>query len=141
MPPSNATPAMLSSASPTAPIPMVIDSGSTLLYLPNEAADYLARQFDPPARYSTATHTYTALCEARVPRFGVVIKGTTFWIDERDMLDGDDGGEGLAGRWCTVAMQRADGGDAVLGDTFLKNVVVVFDLGEDEVAVAARVRY
>ena len=42
---------------------------------------------------------------------------------------------------CSVAVQRADVGDAVLGDAFLKNVVVVFDLGEDEVAMAGRERY
>jgi aspergillopepsin I len=140
---------------------MVIDSGTTLMYLPDGIADYIATLFSPPAEYVPMSNVYLVDCKARAPRVGVNIAGFTFWVDEQDLLPGrkenggmgGGGGEdgmGGVGGWgeggegsgsCVVAVQRQGGGDAVLGDSFLKNVVVVFDLGDNEVRVAAREPY
>lgn len=119
---------------------MVLDSGSTLLYLPDKAADYLASQFVPPARFNRASGTYTTACASDAPRFGVIVKGRTFWVNPVDMVN-FDGVDERGARSCTVAVQRMGDGDAVLGDTFMKNVVVVFDLGANEVRIAGREVY
>lgn len=43
--------------------------------------------------------------------------------------------------YCALAMQRADEGNLVLGDAWLKNVLVVFDLERNEARIAAREVY
>ncbi|OAG00138.1 acid protease [Paraphaeosphaeria sporulosa] len=105
-----------------APLQMILDSGSTLLYLPDATADYLASLFSPPARYVPSSNTYITSCRAQQPRFGVVIGGTTFYINPEDMLTREGRGR------CSLAVQRMEEGDAVLGDAWMKNVLVVFDL-------------
>ena len=42
---------------------------------------------------------------------------------------------------CALAIQPTAGGAAVLGDIWLKNVLVVFDLGENVVRIAGREVY
>ncbi|KAL5413243.1 hypothetical protein PMIN03_003841 [Paraphaeosphaeria minitans] len=105
-----------------APLQMILDSGSTLLYLPDDTADHLASLFSPPARYVPSSNTYITSCSAQQPRFGVVIGGTTFYINPEDMLTREGRGR------CSLAVQRMEDGDAVLGDAWLKSVLVVFDL-------------
>lgn len=115
---------------------MVIDSGTTLMYLPDNVADTIASQFNPPARYIGFSNLYMVECNAQAPKLGVIIGGKTFLIAERDLLNNE--GFGGPGSMCVVTVQRQGKGDAVLGDSFLKNVVVVFDLGENEIRLAAR---
>lgn len=47
----------------------------------------------------------------------------------------------LARRTCTLAIQRAGGGGNTLGDSWMKNVLVVFDLKDNEIRIAARENY
>ncbi|EAT80295.2 hypothetical protein SNOG_12482 [Parastagonospora nodorum SN15] len=112
---------------------MIIDSGTSLLYFPDEIASYIASLFDPPARYISSTNTYVVLCTARAPRVGVRIGGQSYFISEADLMNkgpGAVGGSyvGAGTGECAVAIQNAMGGTLVLGDAWLKNVVVVFDL-------------
>ncbi|KAF2641084.1 acid protease [Massarina eburnea CBS 473.64] len=159
---------------------MVIDSGCTLLYIPDDIADRIAALFVPRAVFAANTNTYLVPCFAKPPRVGIVIKGRSFYIHGDDLMnkapgavggggvggegevggDGDwdwdeDGGdyeeEGGDGKWkrrglgegrlCTLAVQRQGAGDAVLGDSFLKNVLAVFDLGENVMRFAGREEY
>jgi len=78
-------------------------------------------------------------CGAAAPRVGIIIGGKTFWVDGRDLVNNETvgGGVGTVGT-CAIAVQRAAGGDAVLGDAFLKNVVAVFDLERDEMGFVGR---
>ncbi|KAJ4298871.1 hypothetical protein N0V90_004114 [Kalmusia sp. IMI 367209] len=123
---------------------MILDSGTTLLYLPDTTADLIANMFVPPARYSSASNTYITDCDADMPRFGVVVGGTTFWVNAEDMMNPTTvtrNGTHVRRGDCTLAVQRQEDRDAVLGDTFLKNVVVVFDIGTSEVRLAGREKY
>ncbi|KAF2734428.1 acid protease [Polyplosphaeria fusca] len=115
---------------------MVIDSGTTLIYLPDAVASYIASLFDPPAIFNTLSNLYVVSCNAQAPRIAIIIAGQPFYIDERDLLNGG----GVAGQKgvCVVAVQKQGNGDAVLGDAFLKNVVAVFDVGRNEMSFAAR---
>ncbi|KAJ4349355.1 uncharacterized protein N0V89_007969 [Didymosphaeria variabile] len=87
-----------------APLKMIIDSGSTLLYLPDSTADYIASLFDPPARYVAASNTYMTACHASQPRFGVIIAGQTFYVNPADMLNREGRGR------CSLAVQRQEEG-------------------------------
>ncbi|KAF1997298.1 LUC7-domain-containing protein [Amniculicola lignicola CBS 123094] len=120
---------------------MVIDSGTSLIYLPDQIADYVANLFIPAATYNVLSNLYLVSCTARAPQFAILIAGRRFWISEGDLLNNEGltgivGGSGEA--TCVLAIQRKGNGDAVLGDAFLRNVVSVFDLGEGEMRFAAR---
>jgi hypothetical protein len=96
---------------------MVIDSGTTLMYLPNSVVDHIASLFSPPATYVEMANIYAVDCDAKVPRLGVVISNRTFWIDKRDLINDwgsvteDDGignfvTGGRAQRMCGMSIQR-----------------------------------
>ncbi|KAF2744779.1 acid protease [Sporormia fimetaria CBS 119925] len=123
----------------TRAIPTIIDSGSTLMYLPSAVADRVAAAFVPPARFDSQMGLYVVACGAQVPRVGVGVGGKVFWVDARDLVSNEtvDGGRTDRGE-CVVAVQRMGGGDAILGDAWLKSVLVVFDLEEGRVRVAGR---
>ena len=112
---------------------MIIDSGSSLLYFPDVVAEYIANLFVPPATYNWMSNTYIVACSARAPRVGVRIGGRSFFMSEDDLMNrgpGAVGGSsvGAGSGQCAVAVQRAQGGTLVLGDAWLNNVLVVFDL-------------
>ncbi|TAQ87038.1 hypothetical protein B7494_g4629 [Chlorociboria aeruginascens] len=110
-----------------------LDSGTTLIYLPTEISLAVANLFIPPAVYNSAQGFYSVPCTARAPYFAVQIAGVPFVIDPRDMImDFGDAG-------CASAI--SDGGSNppyVLGDVFMKNVLVVFDVGATELRFRSR---
>jgi hypothetical protein len=134
-------------------------------YLSPVIADYLASHFSPPATYSSRTSTYSVICTAIPPKFAVVIEGIPFYVDPQDLVTDSSGwakrdrmgaggtygdwrngeeqvqGERKENRMCSLSVQRAGVGESVLGDAWLKNVVAVFDLGENEMRFAARTKY
>ncbi|KAF2647306.1 acid protease [Lophiostoma macrostomum CBS 122681] len=56
--------------------------------------------------------------------------------------DGEGGGRQTGrSRLCVVQIQRQGAGDTVLGDAFLRGVVAVFDLADNQMQFAARSRY
>lgn len=100
---------------------MVLDSGSSLLYLPDPITTYIASLFTPPARYTPFSNTYIVAHDALAPRIGVIIAGTTFFISEDDLLNrgsGAVGGLGIGAQEgeCAVTIQGAGEGAIVLGD-------------------------
>jgi hypothetical protein len=144
----------------TTQFPVIVDSGTTLLYLPTELAEDVLNLYDPPAVYVEDEGGYFALCNASVPEFGVEIGGKVFWISEADsmhrhhsglcnqgaghlltrftvLMQGqyftDDAGD----NYCLTGPQDGEGGPYILGDTFLNNVVVVFDVGASQMRFAA----
>lgn len=111
---------------------MIVDSGASLLYIPDQIADYIASLFNPPARYVPYSGLYITACDAAAPRVGVIIAGTSFFIATDDLMNrspGAVGGPGVGAQYgeCALGVQRAGAGNYVLGDTWLKNVLVAFD--------------
>ncbi|ORY67756.1 aspartic peptidase domain-containing protein [Pseudomassariella vexata] len=121
-------------------IPIIVDSGTTLAYLPTNIAEPILAAYSPPAVYLENEGAYFAPCDATPPEFGITIGGTTFQIDPKDMIYTDivdpDTGYCLAG-----IVDGGDEGSFILGGTFLNNVVAVFDVGAAEMRFAARVPY
>jgi hypothetical protein len=125
---------------------IIVDSGTTLIYLPDRIADYIASLFVPAATFNVDTQLYIVNCNALAPRVGVTISGKTYFISTADLMNtspGSVGGSsvGAGPGQCALAVQRSAGGASVLGDSWLKNVLVVFDLGGNQVRVAARETY
>ena len=114
---------------------VIIDSGTSLVYVANSVADAVAAAFRPPASYDTSTDAYFVSCTAKPPIFGVSIGKKVFYVNSLDMIVPSSEGQCLSG------VQPNNGGLAILGDVFLKNVISVFDIGAEMMRFAAREYY
>lgn len=114
---------------------VIVDSGTTLIYLPDKIATYYNSLFEPSATWSVDQGMWLVSCAASVPRFGVLIGGGRFGVDAADLVLQAGGGQ------CISAIQPSGAGLAVLGDSWLKNVLVVFDVGNEVMWVSSRVGY
>ncbi|KAJ5175667.1 uncharacterized protein N7482_001544 [Penicillium canariense] len=125
-------------------IQYIVDSGTTLNYYPTEFANQVNAAFDPPAVYSDDDGVYIVDCNAKAPRHGVTINGKTFYINPLDMIL--NAGTDSNGK--TICISGVDDGGSsltqdvfILGDTFQKNVVSIFDVGAAEMRFAPREYY
>ncbi|PYH90947.1 acid protease [Aspergillus ellipticus CBS 707.79] len=125
-------------------IQYIVDSGTTLNYVPTAVSEKINAAFSPAATYSEDEGAYIVDCDATAPTHGVTIGGTTFYINALDLIleaGTDENGETI----CISGV--VDGGSDtsedlyILGDTFQKNVVTVFDIGAVELKFAAREDY
>jgi aspergillopepsin I len=122
----------------------IVDSGTTLNYMPTSIATAVNSAFSPPAVYSNDVGAYIVDCKAKAPSLGITIGGTVFNTNALDMilLAGTDANGNDV---CITGV--VDGGNNpsedvyILGDVFQKNVVSVFDIGATEMRFAARENY
>ena len=123
---------------PTDPskVQLIVDSGTTLIYLPTGIADAVNALFVPPAVYDSNQGAYAVDCSAKAPTFGVTIGKQTFYINGLDMILPSGNGTCISG-----VNDAGTGGLSILGDVFLKNVLAVFDVGASEMRFAAREFY
>jgi Eukaryotic aspartyl protease len=119
----------------------VLDNGNQYTWMPSAVAEDINAQFSPPALPPTGGSgdpRWSVHCNATAPVFGVEIDNQVFWHDPRDMIF--NGGDGT----CTSAVGRAEDlslngvSAAFLGLQFFKNVLAVFDFGENEIRLAPR---
>ena len=139
------------------PTVVILDSGSTLTYLPNDltSAIYSALkiQYDSAQQMgfcscALANENITVDFTFTSPTISVAINElvseTSQYIgeDREDPNDegsdsgygeGGDGGESLD---CVFGIVPAQGETAVLGDTFLRSAYVVYDLANNEISLA-----
>ena len=111
---------------------VIIDSGTSLCYIPEDVAAGVAAAFNPPATYDDSVASYYVDCDAKAPIFGVSIAKKIFWVNSADMIVAL--GEGT----CVLGVQPNSGGLNILGAVFMKNVISVFDIGAEEMRFAAR---
>ncbi|KAG9571630.1 hypothetical protein KCU71_g151, partial [Aureobasidium melanogenum] len=111
---------------------VIVDSGTSLIYAPTDVAAALAAAFSPPAVLSSSYGLYIVACNATVPLFGVTISKKVFYINPLDLII--DTGEGF----CVTGVQDVGAGMAIIGDTFMRNVLTVFDVGAAQVRFSAR---
>lgn len=110
----------------------IVDSGTSLLYAPEEVAESLAAHFSPAAEFNDDYGVYTVSCTATIPIFGVAIGSKVFYVNSADLLIEEEPG------LCVMGVQASSGGMNILGDAFLRNVLAVFDVGAAEMRFAAR---
>jgi hypothetical protein len=122
----------------------IVDSGTTLNYFPTSAANAFNAAFNPPAVYSATDGVYYVDCNAKKPALDIVIAGTKFDTNPLDVIL--FAGTDANGKDVCVSGVGDGGGDPtediyVLGDTFQKNVISVFDVGAAQMRFAAREHY
>jgi len=119
----------------------IVDSGTTLVYAPNQLVEEIARIFDPPALADEDTGMWFAQCDATPPVLGVQINGTNFFINPQDLILQDEGFSDYGTNYCVMGIQNGDPGPYILGDTFLQSVVATFDVGAGEMRFAPHETY
>jgi len=117
--------------------PTIVDSGTSLVFLPQAQVLYVNAAFDPPATQDLESGYSVIPCNATAPEFGVIIAGKNFYINSEDMiLD-----LGLGNGMCASGVQNGGGGVNILGDVFMRNVIAVFDVGAAQMRFAPHVYY
>ncbi|KIW10896.1 hypothetical protein PV08_10195 [Exophiala spinifera] len=111
-----------------------VDSGNDFTFLPGPAVSQISSLFSPPAVYDPTSQLYVVDCAAVAPQIGVTIGNDTFFHDGRDLIyQTGEGADGL----CVSSIASADSvaiGEisiSILGVPFMKNVVSVFDIGNN----------
>lgn len=119
--------------------PMIVDSGTTVSYLPRDIAMKYASMTKPAARWNKEGHLYQVPCNAWVPNLSVRIAGQDLWYNREDLLlTGELGQDPYDKSYCNLGVQPAPGPPFVLGGTFLRAVVTVHDLGQHKIWFAQR---
>ncbi|KAL2811279.1 aspartic peptidase domain-containing protein [Aspergillus granulosus] len=123
----------------------IVDTGAPLSSVPAAVAEAYNARFDPPGSWSTVQGAYLVQCDSTPPRFSVTLGGTTFETNPDDLIlhAGDDD---LCLSAITHPLQMGvDENEAanttdvyILGASFLKGVVSVFDFGNSEMRFAVR---
>jgi len=90
---------------------MILDSETSLVYLPDDIAEYIASLFVPPATYNTYSGIYTVPCTALAPRVGIITGGTSYFMSEDELMGGK--GQGGGGVYCCGT--RGEGGQFGVG--------------------------
>ncbi|KAL4787005.1 aspartic peptidase domain-containing protein [Aspergillus varians] len=139
----------------------IIDSGAPLSSVPRSVAEEYNQLFSPKGTWSDTQQAYVVDCDATVPDFDVEVGGKVFTLDHADLVLHTGSGTGDE-ELCLSAITRplqtefAEGEDDdddededddassettelyILGASFLKNVVAVFDFGKSEMRFASR---
>ena len=120
---------------------MIIDSGTPWNVFPPATAHAINAMFDPPAILDPESGISVVNCAAKPPLLGVKIGGEMFYHKGEDLLFTN-------GTICLSSIIPNSGLDLpgvgvvnIHGDTFMKNVVAVFDVGGSEMRFAAREDY
>jgi hypothetical protein len=108
---------------------VLMDSGSTVTSVPTKIANAVNAQFKP----SVNATDFSVDCNAKVPEFGPIIGGQKFLFNAEDMITKFPDGS------CQSSIQPGgDDGLVILGDAFLRSVLVVFDIGNQTLRFAKR---
>lgn len=116
--------------------PVFVDSGASFFFLPTALGAQIYALFVPPATIDPTTGLATAPCDATPPSFSVTIGGQAFPVSAVDMLVQAQGRAPVPDGHCLVGIQDGGDGPFALGDTFLNNVLTVFDQGVPEMRFA-----
>ncbi|KAK3073165.1 hypothetical protein LTR53_005502 [Teratosphaeriaceae sp. CCFEE 6253] len=120
--------------------PMIVDSGTTALYLSTSVAAAVNAKYNPPAVVVDKDGMYGTACNAKPPSLAVRIGGSDFHISGNDLRPVLESKDPRTGK-CLTPVQASKESFGILGDVFLKNVVAVFDIGASEMRFAPRVDY
>ncbi|KAJ9618525.1 hypothetical protein H2204_013009 [Knufia peltigerae] len=135
------------SASSSLPAAVLLDSGSTLTYLPDDIVTSVFNQVG--AVYSDSLGAAYVECNigSATKTVDFVFSGQTIKVPYDELLL--DAGTNSAGQPLTFESGEAaclfgiaptqSGGTAVLGDTFLRSAYVVYDLANNEISLAQTV--
>jgi hypothetical protein len=127
---------------------MIVDSGTTAMFLPTYLANQINKAFNPPAICDNGGNCYVS-CNAVAPQLTFRIGTSSIPINPVDLVldnvvfSADDPEENyLPDNWNRVCSSGVSPSGPssfyVLGDVFLKNVVAVFDVGASQMRFGVR---
>ncbi|TDZ38561.1 putative aspartic-type endopeptidase [Colletotrichum spinosum] len=119
--------------------PYIVDTGTTLMYVPPPVAAGIADSFSPSAVYLFQYGGYFAPCDAVAPALAVIIAGVEFKINPVDLVYRNLRDE-LTG-YCQLGISTGSTGPYVLGSVFLHNVEAYFDVGAAQMRFYGRDTY
>ncbi|KAI1472086.1 acid protease [Daldinia caldariorum] len=111
--------------------PFILDTATSLIYLPPDIAEMVNGKFDPPASYLWNYGAYFTSCDAIPPSFGVQIGKTTYWVNPKDLLNKEE--RDPETNLCQTGISSGGNGPYILGITFLTNVVAMMNIGSGNV--------
>lgn len=120
------------------PIPVLLDSGSTLTYLPNSLVATIYNDLDVTFdQYSGNAFVPCSLAQENInitytfssPHISVPVNELVINVGSATFRDGTPA--------CLFGITPAGSNIAILGDTFLRSAYVVYDLANNEISLAA----
>ncbi|OJD29198.1 aspartic-type endopeptidase [Diplodia corticola] len=123
-----------SNTSSTDAVPVLLDSGSSLTYLPDDVVTSIYNDFD--AVYDENEGAAFIDCDAATSsdslEFTFSSPTISVPMNELVLLAGYSKGQAV----CILGISPAGDSTAVLGDTFLRSAYVVYDLANNEISLA-----
>ena len=121
------------------PVAVLLDSGATLSYLPTSVAQSIYSALG--ATYSRRQEVAFCNCALRDSSVSMAFNfaGKVISVALSEMvIDGGAGDGSNADTACTfgIVPQDDDGSPYTLGDTFIRNAYIVYDLGNNEISLA-----
>lgn len=125
------------------PTPVILDSGSSLMYLPNDLATAIYQAVG--AQYSQSVGAALANCNLANQKISLDFTFTspTISVPMSELIiqasintPGNSGSSANNEQLCVFGISPAEGSTAVLGDTFLRSAYVVYDLANNEISLA-----
>ena len=132
-----------SSISTGLPAPVILDTGSSITYLPDSLAQAVFQALN--VQYSESEGAGYASCDLAnqditvdfvFTSLTISINITELIINPSEADTGDGQSYQTQDQLCLFGITSAQGGSAVLGDTFLRSAYIVFDLANNEVSLA-----
>ncbi|KAI5924328.1 aspartic peptidase domain-containing protein [Camillea tinctor] len=107
---------------------MLVDSGTTINLFPREVAAAINAAYDPPGTQEDSM-VWSVACDAVPPELDVVIGGKPVRTHPSSMILPETAAEGS--NRCLSGIGAGQPGSYILGDTFMQEIVAVFDVAED----------
>ena len=115
-------------------LPALLDSGSSLTYLPTDITDTIYNAVG--AQYNQEQGTAYVDCglakSDQSIEFTFSSPTISVPMSELIVITGSDGGENI----CIMGISPIDSGTLVLGDTFIRSAYIVYDLTNNEISLA-----
>jgi hypothetical protein len=113
---------------------VILDTGSTLTQLPAYLATSIngGNAWKPPAWKNDDTDQWMVNCNATPPKVGMRFGNKTIYYAPEDMI--------FMGRRDVCVSGIQPGNASIVGGSFLKNIVAVFDVGAAQIRLAQRIR-
>ena len=121
--------------------PILLDSGSSLTYLPDDIADSLIQAYN--AQYNDNEGAAYLNCNTANSGGSVefTLSGVTISVPTSELVlpsndDDEDGDGGNSQESCLFGISRTGSDVPTLGDTFLRSAYVVYDMSNNEIGLA-----
>lgn len=114
------------------------DTGNDLSFLPAAIVDPINALFDPPGVFNETLSGTVVDCDAKPPKFGVQIGDQMFYHEGQDLIYQTGDGYCVSSLMASELVGFQGIQLNILGVSFLRNVVSVYDFGKNELRFAQR---